>query len=156
MRGKQAKLRHIDPDHKFKSAVVGQFINYIMLDGKKSVAEKIVYDAITKLAEKAKMGEMESFNKALDNIKPKIELRSRRVGGANYQVPVPVSESRQAALAMRWIIKAAKEGRGSSDFSESLAMQLWNSFNKEGSAYKKREEVHKMAEANRAFSHLNW
>jgi small subunit ribosomal protein S7 len=156
MRGKQAKLRPAKPDHKFQSPIVGQFINYLMLDGKKSVAENIVYDAMKILADKTKLGELEALNKALDNIKPKIELRSRRVGGANYQVPVPVTESRQAALAMRWILKAARDGRGSQQLSESLASQLNSAFNKEGAAYKKREEVHKMAEANRAFSHLNW
>lgn len=156
MRGKKAKNKIIKPDHKFNNSTVGQFINYIMLDGKKTVAENIVYSAISKLAEKTKLGEMEAFNRALDNIKPKIELRSRRVGGANYQVPVPVTDTRQAALAMRWIIKASKEGRANKDFADSLTTQLINAFNKEGSAYKKREEVHKMAEANRAFSHLNW
>jgi small subunit ribosomal protein S7 len=127
-----------------------------MLDGKKTIAENIVYKAISILAEKTKLGELESFNRAIDNVKPRIELRSRRVGGANYQVPVPVTETRQAALAMRWIIKAAKEGRAGKSLPESLSTQLINSFNKEGAAYKKREEVHKMAEANRAFSHLNW
>lgn len=156
MRGKQAKVKKLIPDQKYNSTVVAQFVNYLMIDGKKTIAENIVYQAIKKLAEKTKLGELEAFNRALDNIKPKIELRSRRVGGANYQVPVPVSESRQASLAMRWIIKASKEGRGSKDFSESLASQLMSAFNKEGSAYKKREEVHKMAEANKAFSHLNW
>lgn len=156
MRGKQAKIKPLKPDHKYQNTTVGQFINYIMLDGKKTIAEDIVYSAITKLAEKTKLADIDAFNKALDNIKPRIELRSRRVGGANYQVPVPVTETRQAALAMRWIIKASKEGRAGKNFSEALAAQLINAFNKEGSAYKKREEVHKMAEANRAFSHLNW
>ncbi len=156
MRGKQAKKRVLQPDLKFNDRVVTQFINYIMVDGKKTVAEGLVYDAMKKLSEKTNMGELESFNKALDNLKPKIELRSRRVGGANYQVPVPVTESRQLILAMRWIIKATRESRGNKGSSEALFVQLLNAFNKEGNAYKKKEEVHKMAEANKAFSHLSW
>ncbi len=156
MRGHQAKIKKVQPDTKFNSPVVAQFINYLMIDGKKTIAEKIVYSAMSKLAEKTKLGELEAFMKALENVRPKIELRSRRVGGANYQVPVPVTESRQLSLAMRWILKAAKEGRGGKDSIESLTNQLFSAFNKEGSAYKKREEVHKMAEANKAFSHLNW
>lgn len=156
MRGKQAKKRVLQPDLKFNDRVVTQFINYIMIDGKKTVAEGLVYDAMKKLSEKTNMGELEAFNKALDNLKPKIELRSRRVGGANYQVPVPVTEARQLVLAMRWIIKTTRESRGSKSSSDALFAQLLNAFNKEGSAYKKKEEVHKMAEANKAFSHLSW
>jgi len=156
MRGKQAKKRLVMPDKKHHSELVGQLINYIMKDGKRTVAEGLVYDAMAELAEKTKLAEMESLQQALENIKPKIELRSRRVGGANYQVPVPVSESRQVTLAMRWILKAARDSRGNRTFSESLFNQLYSAFNKEGSAYKKRDEVHKMAEANKAFSHLKW
>lgn len=156
MRGKQAKLHKIDPDGRFNDLVVAQFINYVMQDGKRTIAEGLVYGAMDKLAETTKLGALEAFAKAMDNIKPKIELRSRRVGGANYQVPVPVSEKRQMSLAMRWILKAAREGRGGKDFSTSLYNQLNASFNKEGAAYKKKDDVHKMAEANKAFSHLTW
>ena len=156
MRGKQAKKRVIMPDKKFNSQLVGQLINYIMKDGKRTIAEGLVYGAMSKLAEKTKLGELESLQKSLEMIKPKVELRSRRVGGANYQVPVPVTEARQVSLAMRWILKATKDSRGNRNFSESLFNQLNAALNKEGAAYKKRDEVHKMAEANKAFSHLNW
>lgn len=156
MRGKQAKRRVLQPDLKYNDRIVAQFINYIMIDGKKTIAEGIVYDAMERLAKETKMGELEAFKKALENLMPKIELRSRRVGGANYQVPVPVTERRQVTLAMRWILKAARESRGSKTAGEAYFIQLLNAFNKEGAAYKKKEEVHKMAEANKAFSHLSW
>ena len=156
MRGKQAKHHIIEPDGKFNNLVIAQFINYVMKDGKKSVAERLVYTAIAKLAESTKLGPEEAFKKALDNVRPKIELRSRRVGGANYQVPVPVTEKRQDSLAMRWILKAATDTRAGKDYSTSLYNQLMNAFNKEGAAMKKKEDVQKMAEANRAFSHLTW
>jgi small subunit ribosomal protein S7 len=156
MRGKQAKKHTIDPDGKFHNIVIAQFINYVMKDGKKTIAEGLVYKAIDKLAETTKLGPLEAFEKALDNIKPKIELRSRRVGGANYQVPVPVTDKRQSSLAMRWILKAATDSRAGKDYSTSLFNQLMSAYNKEGNAYKKKEEVHKMAEANKAFSHLSW
>jgi small subunit ribosomal protein S7 len=156
MRGKQAKHRKQIPDLKHNDVVVTQFINYIMHDGKKTIAQGLVYKAMTKLAEKTNVSEMDAFRQALENIKPKVELRSRRVGGANYQVPLPVTETRQVALAMRWLLKAARDSRGNKDFSEALYTQLLNAYNKEGAAYKKKEEVHKMAEANRAFSHLTW
>lgn len=156
MRGKQAKRRVLQPDLKYNDKVVAQFINYLMVDGKKTIAQNLVYSAIKKLSEKTGLGELESFNKALENVKPKIELRSRRVGGANYQVPLPVSETRQVSLAMRWILKATHESRGSKGTDEALFVQLLSSVNKEGAAYKKKEEVHKMAEANKAFSHLTW
>jgi small subunit ribosomal protein S7 len=156
MRGKQAKNRQPGPDPKYQSPLVSRFMNYIMQDGKKSVAQGLVYKALDSLADKTKLPQMEAFEKALENARPKIELRSRRVGGANYQVPVPVTDSRSRALAMRWIITAARNGKGSKDMGESLGLQLLNAFNKEGPAIKKREEVHKMAEANKAFSHLSW
>jgi small subunit ribosomal protein S7 len=156
MRGKQAKKHKINPDGKYNDLIVAQFINYVMQDGKKTIAEGLVYGAMDKLAESTKLGALEAFNRAMENIKPKIELRSRRVGGANYQVPVPVAENRQGSLAMRWIIKVATDNRAGKDFSTSLYNQLFASFNKEGAAYKKKEDVHKMAEANKAFSHLTW
>lgn len=156
MRGKQAKIRTPQPDEVYGSVVVAKFINYVMERGKKSVAQNIVYTALEELAQATKLGPVEAFEKALDNIKPKIELRTRRVGGANYQVPVPVSEGRQQALSMRWVISATRSSRGKDTSAKSLARELMNAFNKEGAAYKKREEVHKMAEANKAFSHLTW
>ena len=156
MRGKQAKIRKVEPDQVHGSVLVTKFINYMMERGKKTVAQKIVYGAIEELAQQTKLGPVEAFEKALDNIKPKIELRTRRVGGANYQVPVPVAEARQQALSMRWVINASRAGRGKDTSVKSLARELMNAFNKEGAAYKKREEVHKMAEANKAFSHLTW
>jgi len=156
MRGKQAKKHIIEPDGKYNNLVVAQFINYVMKNGKKTVAEGLVYGAIDKLAETTKLGPEEAFQRALDNVKPKIELRSRRVGGANYQVPVPVTEKRQWSLAMRWILKAATDSRAGKNYSTSLYNQLFSAYNKEGSAVKKKEDVHKMAEANKAFSHLTW
>jgi small subunit ribosomal protein S7 len=156
MRGKQAKRRVLQPDLKYNDKVVAQFINYVMVEGKKTIAQGLVYDAMSKLAAKTNMGELEAFNKALENIKPKVELRSRRVGGANYQVPLPVPEIRQTALAMRWLLKATRESRGSKGSGDALFVQLLNAFNKEGAAYKKKEEVLRMAEANKAFSHLTW
>ena len=156
MRGKQARARKAKPDDIYGSENISKFINYVMERGKKTVAQKIVYSAIENLSKQVKLAPAEAFEKALENIKPKIELRTRRVGGANYQVPVPVSESRQLALSMRWIINAAKAGRGKEDGGKNLSRELINAFNKEGTAYKKREEVHKMAEANKAFSHLTW
>ncbi|MEI7579294.1 MAG: 30S ribosomal protein S7 [bacterium] len=156
MRGKQAKNRPIKPDFKFNSPMVAKFINYVMLDGKKSVAETNVYKALEKLSVNTKLKPIEAFDKALENIKPKIEVRSRRVGGANYQVPVPVAEGRQLTLALHWIINAARANRGGREFAESLAQELFLATKKEGTAFKKREDTHKMAEANKAFSHLGW
>lgn len=156
MRGKQARQRELKPDDIYGSVVVTKFINYLMERGKKTVAQGLVYKALDRLSKETKLGAVEALDRALENIKPKIELRTRRVGGANYQVPVPVSEGRQLALSIRWIINAAKTGRGKDDSSVSLYRELLNAFNKEGPAYKKKEEVHKMAEANKAFSHLTW
>ena len=156
MRGKQAKQHKINPDGRFNNLQIAQLINYVMKDGKKTVAEGLVYGAIDKLAEATKLAPQEAFQRALDNVRPKIELRSRRVGGANYQVPVPVTEKRQGSLAMRWILNAATSSRAGKNYSESLFNQLMSAFNKEGAAVKKKEEVHKMAEANKAFSHLTW
>jgi len=156
MRGKQAKARKLQPDGIYNSVTVTKFINYIMERGKKTVAQNLVYKSIENLAKETKLAPVEALEKALDNIKPKIELRTRRVGGANYQVPVPVSETRQVSLSMRWVINAAKAARAKDDFAASLTRELNNAFKKEGPAFKKREEVHKMAEANKAFSHLSW
>ena len=153
MRGKQAPKRPIVPDPKFNNAMVGKFINYVMLDGKKAVAQKIVYDAFDVMAERAKLDPLEMFDTALKNITPLIEVRGRRVGGANYQVPIPVRGERKYALAFRWILAAAR-GRKGRPMSEKLADELMAAVNKEGSAMKKKNDVHRMAEANRAFAHF--
>lgn len=156
MRGKQAKKRKLETDAVYNSILVTKFINYIMQDGKKSVARKHVYGALDKLAVATKMDALEALKKAINNIKPKMEVRSRRLGGANYQVPIPVEEDRQLALAFRWIIAVCRDNRGSLTFTDRLTTELIAAFKKEGDAYKKREDTHKMADANKAFSHLNW
>jgi len=156
MRGKQAKTREVKPDEIYGSKLVSKFINYIMIGGKKTVAQNIVYKAMEELSKVTKLGAVESLEKSFENVRPKIELKTRRVGGANYQVPVPVAEDRQESLSMRWIINASRSARGKDDSVKSLTRELMNAFNKEGSAYKKKEEVHKMAESNKAFSHLTW
>jgi len=156
MRGKQIKKRELHPDRIYNSLVVTKLINYMMQDGKKKVAESIIYQALDKLGSDLKMKPVEALEKALGNIKPKVEVRSRRVGGANYQVPVPVSEDRQLALALRWIIAAARESRGSRESWQALHGELLAAANRDGTAFKKKEDTHKMAEANKAFSHLSW
>jgi len=152
MRGKQAPKREIKPDLRYKSQLVSKFINYIMQDGKKMTATKIVYDAMEELSAKTKQKPVEALEQALENVRPKIEVRSKRVGGSNYQVPVPVPEERQVALAFRWIIEAARGNRGGKPFFKSLARELIDSFNKDGNAFKKKEEVKRMADANKAFA----
>lgn len=156
MRGKQAKKRKLAPDAVYGSVEITRFINYIMQDGKKAVARSIVYGALEKLGEETKLKPIEAFTKAMGNIKPKMEVRSRRVGGANYQVPVPVSPSRQESLAMRWLIQAMRSGRKDKDSATTLYRELSNAFKKEGIAFKKKEEVHRMADANKAFAHFQW
>ncbi len=153
MRGKQAPKRIIAPDPKFNNAVIGKFINYVMYDGKKTIAQKIVYDAFAVLAERSQQDPVELFDTAIKNIAPLIEVRGRRVGGANYQVPVPVRGERKYALAFRWLLAAAR-GRKGKSMNEKLADELMAAVNKEGSAMKKKNDVHRMAEANRAFAHF--
>jgi small subunit ribosomal protein S7 len=152
MRGKQVTKRVLKADEVYNSQVVTKLINYTMLDGKKMVARKNVYQAIEHLGKETKMKPVEALEKALDNVKPRVEVRSRRVGGSNYMVPVQVPEERQISLALRWIIEAARKGRGSSDFWMSLSRELINAVKNEGSAIKKREEIKRMADANRAFA----
>ena len=154
MRGKQAKKRVMVPDAKYGSTRLTKFVNYMMIDGKKSVALGLVYKALDGLSVQLKGDPIELFDKALANVKPPVEIKARRVGGANYQVPVPVPEGRQEALAMRWIINAARAARGNKDFSEALKNELVNASNKTGEAYKKKEETVRMAEANKAFAHF--
>jgi len=151
----RAEKREILPDAKYKDLVLAKFMNAIMLDGKKSVAERIVYGALDIVEGKAKTEPTRVFHDALENIKPAVEVRSRRVGGATYQVPVEVRPDRRQALAIRWLVSASRS-RNENTMRERLAAELLDASNNRGSAVKKREDTHKMAEANRAFSHYRW
>ena len=151
----RAKKRVIYPDPKFHDVVISKFINSVMLDGKKSTAERIVYDALEIVQEKLKRDPLEIFHEALDNVKPAVEVRSRRVGGATYQVPTEVRDERRQALAIRWMIAAARS-RSERTARAQLAGELMDAVSQRGSAVKKREDTHKMAEANKAFSHFRW
>ena len=151
----RAEKREIQPDPKFGNVVVTKFMNSIMYEGKKSVAESIVYGALEIIEGKTKSNPIQVFQQALDNVMPSIEVRSRRVGGATYQVPVEVRTSRRQALGIRWIIAAARE-RNERTMTERLSAELLDASNNRGNAVKKREDTHKMAEANRAFSHYRW
>jgi small subunit ribosomal protein S7 len=150
-----AEKREIIPDPKFGDVVLTKFMNSIMYDGKKSVAEKIVYDAFDIIEGRTKAAPLEVFRQALDNVAPAIEVRSRRVGGATYQVPVEVRNERRQALAIRWIIQAARS-RNDKTMVDRLSAELMDAANNRGNAVKKREDTHRMAEANRAFSHYRW
>lgn len=154
-RRRAAEKRKVHPDPKFHDQTVSKFMNYIMLDGKKSAAEKIVYGAFDRIEEKLKRPPLELFREAMDNVSPSVEVRSRRVGGATYQVPVEVRSDRKAALAMRWLIGAARK-RNEPTMVERLSGELMDASQNRGAAVKKREDTHKMAEANRAFSHYRW
>jgi small subunit ribosomal protein S7 len=151
----RADKRIIIPDPKFGDLVVTKFMNAIMYDGKKSVAERIVYDAFDTIEAKSKQDPLSVFQQALSNVAPAIEVRSRRVGGATYQVPVEVRTERRQALAIRWILTAAR-GRNEKTMEERLSAELLDASNNRGNAVKKREDTHRMAEANRAFSHYRW
>ena len=150
-----AEKREINPDPKFGDLVVTKFMNAIMLHGKKSVAESIVYGAFDVVQAKAKAEPLGVFHQALDNVAPHVEVRSRRVGGATYQVPVDVRPERRQALAIRWLINAARK-RNETTMIDRLSGELMDAANNRGSAVKKREDTHKMADANRAFSHYRW
>ena len=150
-----ADKREILPDPKFGNVVVTKLMNSIMYHGKKSAAETIVYGAFETIEGKTKQSPLNIFQQALDNVMPSIEVRSRRVGGATYQVPVEVRTSRRQALGLRWIIEAAR-GRNEKTMTERLSAELLDASNSRGNAVKKREDTHKMAEANRAFSHYRW
>jgi small subunit ribosomal protein S7 len=150
-----AEKREILPDAKFGDTVVTKFMNNLMHDGKKSVAEGIVYGALAKVEQKMRKPPVEVFHEALENVKPSVEVRSRRVGGATYQVPVEVRPERREALAIRWLIKASR-ARNEHTMEERLAGELLDAANMRGSAVKKREDTHKMADANKAFSHYRW
>jgi small subunit ribosomal protein S7 len=150
-----AEKREINPDAKYGSVIVSKFMNSVMYEGKKSVAEAIVYGAFDLIESKTKSDPIKVFEQALDNVMPSIEVRSRRVGGATYQVPVEVRASRRQALGIRWIIAAARE-RNEKTMTERLSAELLDASNNRGNAVKKREDTHRMAEANRAFSHYRW
>ena len=154
-RRRAAIKRSILPDHKFKDLVIAKFMNRIMLDGKKSVSEKIVYGAFDIVSKKTDKEPLEFFHEALANVKPNLEVKSRRVGGATYQVPMEVRPRRAQALAMKWIIDCAVK-RNEKTMRERIASEIIDAHNNKGNAVKKREETHKMAEANRAFSHFRW
>ena len=147
--------RKILPDPKFGSELLAKFMNVVMLDGKKSTAEKIVYGALEIVATKADKTHLEIFEVALDNIRPTVEVKSRRVGGSTYQVPVEVRPVRRNALGMRWLVDAARK-RGEKSMAQRLAAEMLDAAENKGSAVKKREDVHRMAEANKAFAHYRW
>ena len=155
MRKRRAEKRYIKPDPKFNDITVSKFINCLMNDGKKSAARKIIYGAFDIIEGKTKKPGLEVFKQALSNVQPVIEVRSRRVGGATYQVPSEVRPERRNALAMRWIKTYASQ-RGDKTMSQKLAQELISASNNEGSAVKKKEDTHKMAEANKAFAHFKW
>jgi len=150
-----AEKREVLPDAKFGDTVLTKFMNNLMFDGKKSVAEGIVYGALERVEQKLRRAPIEVFHEALENIKPSVEVRSRRVGGATYQVPVEVRPERREALAIRWLIKASR-ARNEHTMEERLAGELLDAANLRGTAVKKREDTHKMADANKAFSHYRW
>jgi small subunit ribosomal protein S7 len=151
----KAEKREVNPDPKYNDLIVSKFMNSIMRQGKKSVAERIVYGAMETVQAKAKSNPLQLFHQALENVMPAVEVRSRRVGGATYQVPVEVRNERRQALAIRWLIAAARS-RNENTMQERLSGELLDAANNRGTAVKKREDTHKMAEANRAFSHYRW
>ncbi len=154
-RRRVAAKRIIIPDPKFGSEMLAKFINVVMDSGKKSVAEKIIYGALGQVETKSKGESMEVLGKALENVRPMVEVKSRRVGGATYQVPVEVRAARRTALAMRWLVEAARK-RGEKSMSMRLAGEILDAYESKGAAVKKREETHRMAEANKAFAHYRW
>ena len=147
------KITILDP--RYKSAIIPKLINSIMYDGKKTVAEKIVYDAIAKIKSKSKDEPITVFNEAINNIRPTVEVRSRRVGGATYQVPVEVKTKRSQALALRWLIDASRK-RKDKNMSDKIFNEIYDAYQNKGSAIKKKEDTHKMAESNKAFAHFRW
>ncbi len=156
MRRRRADRREVIPDPKFNNKLISRFINMLMIDGKKWNAESIVYGSLDIVAQKTQKADpMEVLNKAIDNVRPLLELKSRRVGGATYQIPVEVRGDRGASLALRWIRNAARSRKGK-PMKQRLADEILEAFNGQGTAVKKKEEIHKMAEANRAFSHYRW
>ncbi|CAM2820168.1 30S ribosomal protein S7 [Helicobacter felis] len=155
MRRKKAPVREVLGDPVYNSKVITKFINKMMYDGKRSVAEKIIYAALNKVEEKSGEKGIEVFEKALENVKPLLEVRSRRVGGATYQVPVEVRPARQQSLSIRWILEATRK-RNERMMVDKLANELLDAASDKGAAFRKKEEIHKMAEANKAFAHYRW
>ena len=154
-RKKQAPKRIFYPDPKYGSLTLAKFINFVMQDGKKSVAEKIIYTALNQIKNKTKEDPIKVFNDAINNIRPNLEVRSRRVGGATYQIPVEVKTKRSQTLALRWLLEATRK-RKNKTMSEKLFNELMDASQKKGSAMKKREDTHRMAESNKAFAHYRW
>ena len=154
-RKRKAPRRVFLTDTKYKSELISKLMNSIMYDGKKTIAEKIVYDALNKLQSKAKEEPIKIFDAAINNIKPTIEVRSRRVGGATYQVPVEVKQKRSKALAIRWLVNASKK-RKDRNMSDKICFELYDAYQGKGSAIKKKEDMHRMAESNKAFAHFRW
>jgi len=154
-RKREVPKRHIDPDPRYHDALVAKFVNVIMVDGKKAVAELIVYGAFEQMEENTGEDPVRTFKKAVDNVRPHLEVKSRRVGGSNYQVPVEVRPERRTALALRWIMAQARN-RGERSMVKRLAGELMDAANNRGMAVKKREDTHRMAEANKAFAHYRW
>lgn len=154
-RGAKTPVRELNADVIYNSTVVEKFIRRMMVDGKKSVSTRIIYDAMETIAAKSGENALDVFLKALDNVKPVVEVKSRRVGGSTYQVPTEIRESRREALAMRWLIAAARNRSGKS-MAEKLGNELLDAYNSTGSAFKKKEDTHRMAEANKAFTHFRW
>jgi small subunit ribosomal protein S7 len=155
MRRRRAEIRKVPPDPIYNDILVSKLVNRVMWDGKKSIAQKIVYKAMEFLSEKTKKDPLEALHQAIDNVRPLVEVRPRRVGGATYQVPIEVQEPRKTSLALRWIVEAARSRKGK-PMAEKLGEELVNAFNNTGTAIKKKEDVHRMAEANRAFAHFKW
>jgi len=147
--------RDVLPDPRFNSIVITKLINQIMYDGKKSIAQGIVYSALDTVKEKTGQSEIEYFNQALENLKPMLETKARRVGGSNYQVPIEVSPNRRQTLAIRWLVNFTRK-RNERTMEERLAAEIMDAYNQTGAAYKKKEDVHKMAESNKAFAHYKW
>ena len=154
-RKSKAPKRIFYPDPVYESTILAKFINFVMYDGKKSVAEKIIYDTLNQIKNKTKQDPIKTFNDAINNIRPNLEVRSRRVGGATYQVPVEVKTKRSQTLALRWLLEASRK-RKNRTMSEKLFNELMDASQNKGSAIKKREETHKMAESNKAFAHFRW
>ena len=154
-RRRAAEKRTILPDHKFKDLVLAKFMNRIMVDGKKSISEKIVYGAFDLVSKKTDKEPIDFFHEALSNVKPTLEVRSRRVGGATYQVPVEVKSKRSQALALRWLIDASRK-RKDKKMSDKIFNEIYDAYQNRGSAIKKKEDTHKMAESNKAFAHFRW
>ena len=154
-RKKRAPKRIFYPEAKYSSLVLAKFINFVMYDGKKTTAEKIIYEALEKIKEKTKEDPIKIFNEAINNIRPNLEVRSRRVGGATYQVPVEVKQKRSQALAIRWLIAASKK-RKDKNMSDKICFELFDAYQGKGLAIKKKEDTHRMAESNKAFAHFRW